>query len=102
MVLSVLKPPATFIAGLREIPKVDKESCKDFTGLTLGFGFVWVGDGMFESSGEVEWIAELLEGSEDWKEACAVMAWVLPQLRSAVVATGQLPMTQVIALGIAF
>lgn len=91
MVLSILKLAATFTAGVGELPKID-----DNTGLLLDFGLVWVG--------EVGWIAELLEGSEDdLMEACAVMAWVPPQLRSvAVMVLGQLTNSQAIASVIAF
>lgn len=100
MVLSIFKPPATFKAGVGELPKVDKKSCDDLTQLLLDFGFVWVGEWVFESGGEVGWIAELLEWSEDW---CAVMDWVLPQLRSAaVVVTGQSPKKQANASVAAF
>lgn len=94
MALSILKSPAAFIAGVRELPEVDCDNC---TGLLLVFGLVWVGDGMFESGGEAGWIVELLEGSEDGKEVCAVMAWVLPQVWAAVVATGHLAMMHVAA-----
>lgn len=77
--------------GVWELPKVDEESCDDTTGLLLDVGLVWVGDGMVESGGEVGWIAELLESSEDWMEAGVVVAWVPLQLPSAaVLVVGQL------------
>lgn len=100
MVLSILKLAATFTAGVGELPKID-----DNTGLLLDFGLVWVGDWVIvESGGEVGWIAELLEGSEDdLMEACAVMAWVPPQLRSvAVMVLEQPKILQSIASAIAF
>ena len=83
MVLSSLKPPATFIAAVGELSKVE---CDESTELLL----VWVGDGMFESGGEVGW------------EVCAVMAWVLPQPLAAVVIAGQPPKKQSITCVAAF
>lgn len=105
MVLSSFKPPATFKAGVGELTKVDNMSCDDITGLLLDFGLVWVGSSLVGSGGGVGWIAELLEGSEDRMEVCAVMGWVPPQLRStaaAVVVTGQSPKRQANASVAAF